>query len=87
MVECRDEGDIKSYYSDYSYVCGELRFAVGLGSPRARELLAASAELGARVRTVLPEQMPELVTLIKERTAPILADPDLPPEFRRSVSV
>lgn len=78
---------IDDIYGDYSYVCGQLRFAIGLHTPRADELRAADAELGRRVRSVLAEHTAELVAIIKQRTAAILADPDLPPEYRRSVSI
>jgi|GEM_PF-2914671 len=38
----------------YTWLCGEIRWAVGLDSPRARELYAAEAVLAARVRGITP---------------------------------
>ncbi|MGU3665686.1 hypothetical protein ACLBX9_16015 [Methylobacterium sp. A49B] len=69
----------------YCLTCGELRWALGLDSPRALELYAAEAVLAARVRGVTPfayDKMGELLPLIRQGTAALLADPDLPPEYR-----
>lgn len=69
----------------YTWLCGEIRWAVGLDSPRANELHAAEAALSARVRAVNPfayEEIGELRPLFREGVTRFLDDPDLPPEYR-----